>query len=216
MAKDNHGSVLKMAEYWGRDVRTLASKKRAEQTRYLKKVWLTNSSPHAIVYNVVGTDLEQEDRPMSVNLALIETGLTTVKDVRSCLTSEEMYLNPAMYNLLCCWLESGKTKNGKKQSPSSLRYLITVAHEAHLRLELYLALKRQRYGKNPKKDDQQTRIKQWEQLCEIVYNDRSRNAETAELARLQGHGVVNAAVDDNEEMNDEEEVKPFVNKKYYM
>jgi hypothetical protein len=121
-----------------------------------------------------------------------------------------------MYNLLCCGLESGKTKNGKKQSPSSLRYLITVAHEAHLRLELYLALKRQRYGKNPKKDDQQTRIKMWEQLCEIVYNDRSCNAETAELARLQGHGVVNAAVDDNEEMNDEEEVKPFVNKKYYM
>ena len=216
MAKDNHGSVLKMAEYWGRDVRTLASKKRAEQTRYFKKVWLTNSSPHAIVYNVVGTDLEQEDRPMSVNLALVQTGLTTVKDVRSCLTSEEMYLNPAMYNLLCCGLESGKTKNGKKQSPSSLRYLITVAHEAHLRLELYLALKRQRYGKNPKKDDQQTRIKMWEQLCEIVYNDRSCNAETAELARLQGHGVVNAAVDDNEEMNDEEEVKPFVNKKYYM
>ena len=51
----------------------------------------------------------------------------------------------------------------------------------------------------------------WEQFCELVYNDRSRNAEAAELARLQGHGV-GSAVD---EVDVEEEPKSLVNKKYF-
>ncbi len=149
---------------------------------------------------------------MKVNMELVKTGLTTVAHVRACLKSEEMYLNPTMYNLFCCGLESGKLKGGKKQSPSSLRCLITVAHEAHLRLELFLTLKRQRYFKKPNHDDAKKRKLMWEQFCEIVYNDRSRNAEAAELARLQGHGVGNAAVD---EVAAEEEAKSLVNKKYF-
>ncbi len=146
---------------------------------------------------------------MQVNAELVTIGLTTVKDVRECLKSEEMYLNPALYNLLCCGLESGKLKNGKKQGPSTLRCLITVAHEAHLRLELYLALKRQRYHKKPNTINSAARKLQWEAFCEIVFNDRFRNAEAAELARLEGHGVGNAAVD---EVDAEEEPKSLVNK----
>jgi hypothetical protein len=47
----------------------------------------------------------------------------------------------------------------------------------------------------------------WEQFCELVYNDRSRNAEAAELARLHGVGI--AAVG---EVAAEEEAKSLVNK----
>ena len=113
--------------------------------------------------------------------------------------------------MLCCGLESGKLKNGKKQGPSSLRSLITVAHEAHLRLELYLALKRQRYHKKPNTDNSTARKLQWEALCEIVFEDRLRNAEAAELARLAGHGVGNAV----DEVDDEDEPKSLVNKQYF-
>jgi hypothetical protein len=90
-----------------------------------------------------------------------------------------MYLNPALYNLLCCGVESGKLKCGTKQKPSSLRLLMTVAHEAHLRLELYLALSRQRYSKTPNLNIFVERKLQWEKFCEIVYNDRNLNAEAA-------------------------------------
>ena len=201
-----------MATKWSVDVRGIANKKRAEQTRFFKNVWLSNNSPHSIVTNVINTDLDKKQADMKVNPALVASGLATVQDVRDCLKSEEMYLNPALYNLLCCGLESGKLKNEKKQGLSSLRCLITVAHEAHLRLELYLALKNQRYHKKPNTTNKTRRTLMWEQFCELVYNDRFRNAEAAELARLQGHGV-GYAVD---EVDDEEEpTKSLVNKKYF-
>jgi hypothetical protein len=52
---------------------------------------------------------------------------------------------------------------------------------------------------------------QWEALCEIVFEGRLRNAEAAELARLAGHGVGNAV----DEVDDEDEPKSLVNKKYF-
>ena len=134
-----------MATKWAPNVRGIANKKRAEQTRFFKAVWLSNNSPHSLVTNVLNTDLDIEQADMKVNPALVASGLTTVRAVRNSHKGEDLYLNPALYNLLCCELESGKLKNGKKQGPSSLRCLITVAHEAHLRLELYRTLKRQRY-----------------------------------------------------------------------
>ena len=200
-----------MAMKWAPNIRGIASKKRAEQTRFFKKVWLSNNSPYSLVTNVLNTDLDIEQADMKVNPALVASGLTTVKAVRKCLKSEELYLNPALYNLLCCGLESGKLKNGKKQGPSSLRCLITVAHEAHLRLELYLALRRQRYHKKPNTINSTERKLQWEALCEIVFADRSFNAEAAELARLAGKGVGNAV----DEVDDEDEPKSLVNKKYF-
>ena len=124
-------------------------------------------------------------------------------------------MNPAMYNLMCCGLESGKLKNGKKQqSRSSLRCLVTVAHEAHIRLELYLALERQRFHKKPNTTHAEDRTKQWEQFLEIVYNDRERNAETAEQARLAGHGVGGVGNEDNAGTV-AEPVKSLCNKKYW-
>ena len=202
---------MAMATKWASSVRGIASKKRAEQTRFFKKVWLSNDSPYSLVTNCLSTDLDKKQAEMKVNPALVASGLTTVKAVRKCLKSEELYLNPALYNLLCCGLESGKLKNGKKQGLSSLRCLITVAHEAHLRLELYLALKRQRYHKKPNTTNKTRRTLMWEQFCESVYNDRFRNAEAAELARLEGHGVGNAV----DEVDDEDEPKSLVNKKYF-
>jgi hypothetical protein len=149
---------------------------------------------------------------MKVHPDIVKTGLKTAADVRGCLKSEEMYLNLAMYNLMCCGLESGKLKNStKQQSRSSLRCLVTVAHEAHIRLELFLALKRQRYHKKPNTDHAKRRKKIWEAFCDIVFNDRERNAETAEQARRPGNGVAN---EDNADIV-EAEGKPLCNKKYW-
>jgi hypothetical protein len=78
---------------------------------------------------------------MKVSAAVVESGLKTVEDVMKCLKSENMYLNPVLYNLLCSGIESGKLKNMPKlKQPSTLRSLLTVAHEAHLRLELFFSL----------------------------------------------------------------------------
>jgi hypothetical protein len=54
----------------------------------------------------------------------------------------------------------------------------------------------------------------WEAFSEIVFNDRERNAETAEQARLAGHGVGGVGNEDNAGTV-EEPVKSLCNKKYW-
>ena len=54
----------------------------------------------------------------------------------------------------------------------------------------------------------------WEAFSEIVYNDRERNAETAEQARLAGHGVGGVGNEDNAGTV-KEPVKSLCNKKYW-
>jgi hypothetical protein len=51
----------------------------------------------------------------------------------------------------------------------------------------------------------------WEAFSEIVFNDRERNAETAEQARLAGIGI---GIEDNVETV-EQPVKSLCKKKYW-
>ena len=53
----------------------------------------------------------------------------------------------------------------------------------------------------------------WESFCDIVFNDRERNAETAEQARLAGIGVGNE--DNAETVKEPEPVKSLCKKKYW-
>ena len=153
---------------------------------------------------------------MQVSPEIAKSGLTTIDALRDCIKSDEMYLNPALYNLLCAGVESGKLKNGSKTTvPSALPRLLTEAHEAHIRLELFLALKRQRYGKNSGKDEGIRRKKMWEAFCEVVHSDRERNASSAEKARREAAGN---ATEDNAELLDDDDadnVKPLVNNNYF-
>jgi hypothetical protein len=48
--------------------------------------------------------------PLTVNPALVESGVATVEEVRKSQMSSEMYRNPVMYDLFCGGEESGKIK----------------------------------------------------------------------------------------------------------
>ena len=206
---------MAMATRWGKKVRGRANQARATQVRHFKLVWLAKISPYAIVTNVLTKDLDVNKGPMIVHPDLVKTGLNTVEGVRACLRSDEMYLNPALYNLLCCGVESGKLKGGTKlKQRSSLRELMTVAHEAHLRLELYLALTRQRFNKKSNIVLSKERKVEWEAFCELVLNDRNRNAEAAEEARLRGVGVLVGAANVDKDA-DEEVAEPLVDERYF-
>jgi hypothetical protein len=55
----------------------------------------------------------------------------------------------------------------------------------------------------------------WEAFCEVVLNDRERNATSAEKARLEAAGnatEVNAELQYDDDANN---VKPLVNNKYF-
>ena len=176
-----------MAKVWEKDVMVRANNLRSGQIRSFKKIWLTCGSPYAIATNVTKSDLKKKDKPMKIAAAVVESGLKTAEDVRKCLKSDNMYLNPVLYDLICSGIESGKLKNRPKlKQPSTLPRLITVAHEAHLRLELYFSLGEQKFGHDPSTAHGEKRIRMWQKLCDVVHSDRERNAEQAELTRSGG------------------------------
>jgi hypothetical protein len=150
IAKEHYGTVKRMAAFWAGDIGSRANNNRSTQISSFKKIWLTCGSPHAIVVNVTTPDLTKNNLPMKVSPAVVASGLLTVEDVQACLHSKKMYLNPVLYDLLCSGIESGKLKHyPKAKKPSTLRKLITIAHEAHLRLELWFSLGKQEYHHDP-------------------------------------------------------------------
>jgi hypothetical protein len=146
LATTHYGTVRRMATVWKTEVGKRANNLRSSQIRSLKKIWLTCGSPYAIVTYVTKSDLKKKDKSMKVSKEVVASGLKTVEDVRKCLRSSDMYLNPVLYNLICSGIKSGKLKNTPKlKQPSTLPRLLTVAHEAHLRLELFFSLEQQGY-----------------------------------------------------------------------
>jgi hypothetical protein len=214
IATTHYGTVKRMATVWKTEVSKRANNQRSSQIRSFKKIWLTCGSPYAIVTYVTKSDLKKKEKPMKVSKAVVDSGLKTVYDVRKCLKSADMYLNPVLYNLICSGIESGNLKNTQKlKNPSTLPRLLTVAHEAHLRLELFFSLEKQGYGHDPSTVHTARRIKLWGKLCDIVISDRERNGAHAELSRFRGASVSNHNAGDDSE--DESSEKPRMNPKYY-
>ena len=136
--------MKKMAEAWSVVVRQKAVNERSLQAGQFRKLWFGNESKFALVTNVVKQDLRKNGGEMKLNPAIVATGIATVEQLRDLIKSDAMYRNPAVYNLICGGLESGKIKKlTKPEGPTSIKRLLTGAHEANLRLELYYALEKQ-------------------------------------------------------------------------
>ena len=212
IAKLHYGTVKRMAKVWEKEVMVRANNLRSSQIRSFKKIWLTCGSPYAIVTYVTRSDLKKKDKPMKVSKVVRDSGLKTVRAVRECLTSADMYQNPVLYNLICSGIESGKLKNTPKlKNMSTLPRLLTVAHEAHLRLELFFSLEEQKYHHDPSTVHTAKRIRMWEKLLDTVVSDRERNGPQAELTRYGGVSVSNDNAGDDSESSE----KPRINPKYY-
>ena len=213
IATQHYGTINRMATVWRREVGKRANNLRSSQIRSFKKIWLTCNSPYAIVTYVTRSDLKKKDKPMKVSKVVVDSGLKTVRDVRACLKSADMYQNPVLYNLICSGIESGKLKNTPKlKNLSTLPRLLTVAHEAHLRLELFFSLEEQKYHHDPSIVHTAQRIRMWEKLLDTVVSDRERNGPQAELTRYGGVPVSNSNAGDDSASSVS---KPRIDPKYY-
>ena len=70
------------------------------------------------------------------------------KDVaasRNLIFSDTMCTNPVLHQKFLMGLESGHIRGLKKRNPAPISEIITIAHEAHIRLELWLALSTRNY-----------------------------------------------------------------------
>jgi hypothetical protein len=201
MAMTYHGGVPQMARKWARVVRKKANNERAVQVRYIKKVWLSKNSPHCLVTNCLEGDHTQ-DTQMVVVPALVASGLSTTEDVRQCIKSNGMYLNSVLFNLFCGGLESGMLRLTMNVPFTPIRDLITVAHEAHFRMELYYALERQRYRHSVTHAWALERRTIWLEFCELVLQDRQANEITASQARLATLNQPDDASDASSDVDD--------------
>jgi hypothetical protein len=150
---------------------------------------------------------------MAVNPAIIDTGINTVEEVRALLKSDHMYRNAAMYNLLCGGVESGKLKKIPKKGQTTISDLLTIAHEAWIRMELHYNLKEQEARHSGTKNENTERTKEWQVFCALVFKDRDDNEEQATLDR--GIAVTDSAVDDDDEEDDDAEAVPACDPKYF-
>jgi hypothetical protein len=169
-----YGSVHNMAIVWEKSIKRKAIQQRSIFVSEIKKLWLGNNSPFAIATNCLTTDLNKKQGEMKLNDAIIASGLQTVGAVRKCLKSNVMYRNTALYNLICAGIESGKVKRlGNKQNPTTTSSLMTVAHEANIRLELHYNLKKQSARHIPHSTDHGLeRAETWHLFMNLVYEDR--------------------------------------------
>ena len=202
-----------MVEKYHKAIRSRAVQERSVAVSCFKNVWLSNASPFALVTNVRQTDLK-EKAEMAVNPAIIDTGINTVEEVRALLKCDQMYRNVAMYNLLCSGVESGKLKKIPKKGKTTISDLLTVAHEAWIRMELHYNLKEQSARHSGTKAENTERREEWQAFCALVLKDRDDNEEQATLDR--GIAVTDSTVNDDEvDEDDEAEAVPACDPKYF-
>jgi hypothetical protein len=171
---------LDLAKKWAQVVRTQANNERSTQIRVIKSVWMDNASE----WSFSNVDLESE--PNTIQLAeplKLEDTLNDITDLQRCLYSDSFYKNKTLYHFFCSGLEGGSFKNIPKQEKSTISDLITPAHEAHFRAELYFALSVPEYRHPITKQHSARRIAMWQKFLPLVKKDRHENESNASAIR---------------------------------
>jgi hypothetical protein len=195
-----------MAKAWRKVVWEQAVAKRSDAVTIFRRIWLKNASPFALVNNISVTDTRKGPGEMGVIQALVDTGVATVDAVRDLIRSGNMYQNSAMYSLICGGVESGKFKQNPRRDPATISDLLTVAHEAAIRSELWFGLEKPGYRHDPSLDHGRLRLEEWKLFCDLVYEDRTHNEKNATQARFGA--VPGTAGSDDDDSDDGETIDP--------
>ena len=210
LTAQKYGSVKKMARAFGPYTQDRATKERSQFVSKVKEVWLKNDSPFALANNVIFTDVNKQNGEMTVTPDLVESGVTTVDEVRKLLMSSEMYRNPVLYDLFCGGVESGKIKYNEKRGPTTISKLLTMSHEANIRNEIWWALEKQNFHHNPSTTHIKDRKDEWLKCCNYVFKDRADNEEQATKERRG-----DCPLQHEESGDDDDDEEDELDKKYY-
>ena len=158
-----------------------ANNERSAQIRQIRKVYLNDDSDFSFItgYKFGGTsNSPTRTKDMRISSAL-KNEFHTIDELRECLLSPEMYNYPRLFDLFCAGLESGRIRGTKQLGRTPIEELITVAHEAHFRLELWYALAIQAYRHDPSKTARGERYDKHHTLCGFVAQERRETASNA-------------------------------------
>ena len=110
----------------------LSSYCRNTQTLRVRQLFLSNSKP---AFQLAGFILEEDtvwDQEPVVGARLTEY-IESIDDLRTLLSSCEMYTNQPLHDLWCEALESGYFRGAPQKDSQSIENTISIAMEAHFR-----------------------------------------------------------------------------------
>jgi hypothetical protein len=181
-------------------VRQNSNNERSMQKRQLRLIFTDPDSNFSMIRISTG---QAPDPEIKISTAL-SVDFNSVQELRAAIASGSMYAHPALFDLFCAGLESGKLRSTKKISNMApIEELITVAHEAHFRLELWYSLRGLNYSRHDSsKQNIAERHDKFAEFCRYVIADRHDNATAAFTKRTAGGPPV---VDDAASSSDDDD-----------
>ena len=184
-------------------VKGAANNERSAQVRQIKMVYLDDKSDFALVSDyVIGASSNGALKNMRIGNAL-SGEFQDIEELRNALHSPTMYTYEKLFDLFCAALESGRFRGTEQMPISPIENLITVAHEAHFRLELWFALQVQSFRHDTSKSAQEDRREKHKNLCVLVAQDRRENGTLANRNRNTSWASNDNDSDDSDSDSDE-------------
>jgi hypothetical protein len=110
----------------------------------------------------------------------LEGEFDDVKDLQKAFLSNSMYTYPCLYDMLCREMKTGRLRNqDPRDEHAALPHMLSVAYEAHFRVELRWALSTQGYRHSYSKEAVRGRSRKFKQLLPVVKWDRTEHATEA-------------------------------------
>ena len=189
---EEYGGEEKLAATFSKPIRETTHNERSAASTAFKKTFLSkNNADYMWCGKVLKGETNMYDE--NENPEVSESLKDTVKDVaglRNLIFSANMYTNPVLYHKFLSGLESGQIRGLKKRNPAPMTDIITTAHEAHIRLELWLALSARNYRHTAGIPDNIDRKKKWLKMAAMVFEDRKNNGKDAHELRAKDLPVI--------------------------
>jgi hypothetical protein len=181
---ERYETELKMLEIFGPALRQCANNERAVQTTQIRKTFMSKQNPETrMAENIIEGELDptNHDNPPRLHKNLRHLG--SIEDLRELLISPKMYQDKVLFDLFCTGIESGNFRQTKRRPYKPLQLLMTKAHEAHFRVELYFALSQKCYRHINSPALYTARICMFNQVIKSVREGREKWLEAATAAR---------------------------------
>ena len=125
-------------------IRETANNERSIQTISIRKLYLSKVNREwALCLKTMSGEVGGDKDPPAIPKALLQalTGADKedpdpIQTLRSLIFSEKMYTNAELYRRWCEGIESCQLRGTTRKKPTAIAKLITIAHEAHMRLEV--------------------------------------------------------------------------------
>ena len=113
-----------------------------------------------------------------------------------------MYQDEVLFNIFCMGLESGNFRQNRKRPYTPINELITKAHEAHFRVELYLALTKNSFRHHNTTTASSERIRLFNLAITCVREGREKYMQKAVETRMQNRTPTQ--IEESDRVNEQE------------